>query len=70
MPTINIESNIKQIRESIERATQEICRLQGVLQTFEGFRNSGLENIELPNPPSQTSVDDIEELESVQEKPE
>ena len=70
MPTINIESNIKQIRESIERMTQEICRLQGVLQTFEGFQSSGLKNIELPNPPSETPVGDIEELESVQEKPE
>ena len=65
MPTVNVEENIKQISSSIEKMTQEIFRLQGMLQTFEGFKKGGLINIELPNDPTQT-----EELESIQEKPE
>ena len=65
MPTVNVEENIKQISSSIDKMTQEIFRLQGMLQTFEGFKKGGLINIELPNDPTQT-----EELESIQEKPE
>jgi len=47
--------------------TQEVFRLQGMLQTFEGFKKGGLKTIDLPNDPNQEPV---EELESVQEKPE
>jgi hypothetical protein len=65
MPTVNVEENIKQISSSIDKMTQEIFRLQGMLQTFEGFKKGGLINIELPNDPNQT-----EELESIQDKPE
>ena len=65
MPTVNVEENIKQISSGIDKMTQEIFRLQGMLQTFEGFKKGGLINIELPNDPTQT-----EELESVQDKPE
>ena len=65
MPTVNVEENIKQTHMQIERMTQELFRLQGVLQTFQGFKKGGLINIELPNDPTQT-----EELESIQEKPE
>ena len=65
MPTVNVQENIKQISSSIEKQTQEIFRLQGMLSAFEGFRQGGLINIELPNDPTQ-----MEELESVQEKPE
>ena len=65
MPTVNVEENIKQISSGIDKMTQEIFRLQGMLQTFEGFKKGGLINIELPNDPTQT-----EELESIQEKPE
>ena len=65
MPTVNVEENIKQTHMQIERMTQELFRLQGVLQTFQGFKKGGLINIELPNDPTQT-----EELESVQDKPE
>tara|TARA_B100000768_G_C10898909_1_gene216849 strand:+ start:273 stop:476 length:204 start_codon:yes stop_codon:yes gene_type:complete len=67
MPAVNVEENIKQISSNIEKMTQEIFRLQGMLQTFEGFRKGGLEVINLPNDPSQPP---IEELKSVQEKPE
>ena len=66
MPVVDIEENIKQTRIQIERLTQETYRLQGMLQTFEGFKKGGLKTIELPNDPTQ----EVEELESIQEKPE
>ena len=66
MPTVDVEENIKQIREKIERMTQDLFRMQGMLQTFEGFKQGGLKTIDLPNDPNQP----VEELESVQEKPE
>ncbi len=69
MPSINIEDNIKQIRTKIEQMSQEIFRMQGVLQTFEGFRKGGLETIDLPNDPNQPPTVE-EEIESIQEKPE
>jgi hypothetical protein len=68
MPLINIEENIKVIRQNLEKMTQEMFRMQGVLQTFEGFQKGGLTEIDLPNDPNQPPVE--EELESVQEKPE
>ena len=68
MPTVNVEENIKQIRQNIDKMTQELFRMQGMLQTFEGFKKGGLETIDLPNDPNQDTVE--EELESVQEKPE
>ncbi len=67
MPILSVEDNIKQMRNKIEQATQELFRMQGMLQTFEGFKKGGLETIDLPNDPNQEPV---EELESVQEKPE
>jgi len=67
MPTVDVEENIKQLRVNIERMTQEVFRLQGMLQTFEGFKKGGLKTIDLPNDPNQEPV---EELESVQENPE
>jgi hypothetical protein len=66
MPTINVEENIKKLRMNIEEMTQEVFRLQGVLQTFEGFKKGGLTEIDLPDDPNQN----VEELESIQEKPE
>ncbi len=68
MPILSVEDNIKQMRNKIEQATQELFRMQGMLQTFEGFKKGGLETIDLPNDPNQDTVE--EELESVQEKPE
>jgi hypothetical protein len=67
MPTVDVEENIKQLRVNIDKMTQEVFRLQGMLQTFEGFKKGGLKTIDLPNDPNQEPV---EELESVQEKPE
>ena len=68
MPILSVEDNIKQMRNKIEQMTQELFRMQGMLQTFEGFKKGGLETIDLPNDPNQDTVE--EELESVQEKPE
>jgi hypothetical protein len=71
MPTVNIEDNIHQLRSKIEKMTQEIFRMQGMLQTFEGFMKGGIETIDLPKDPSQSPVGEpFEELESTQEKPE
>jgi hypothetical protein len=66
MPVVDIEDNIKKLRMNIEQLTQEVFRLQGMLNTFEGFKKGGLKTIELPNDPTQ----EVDELESIQEKPE
>lgn len=66
MPVVDVDENIKKLRMNIEQLTQEVFRLQGMLQTFEGFKKGGLKTIELPNDPTQ----EVEELESIQEKPE
>ena len=63
MPIVDVEENIKKLRMNIEQLTQEVFRLQGMLQTFEGFKKGGLTQIELPQDPT-------EQLESFQEKPE
>ena len=70
MPTVDVEENIKKICENIERMTQEVFRLQGMLATFEGFKKGGLKQIEMPNDPNQPVEEPTEELESIQEKPE
>jgi hypothetical protein len=67
MPVVDIDENIKQTHMQIERMTQDLFRLQGVLQTFEGFKQGGLKTIDLPNDPTGQSIQD---LDSVQEKPE
>lgn len=48
---------------NIEKMTQEVFRMQGMLQTFEGFKKGGLKQIDLPQDPT-------EQVESIQEKPE
>jgi len=63
MPTVDVEENIKKLRMNIEQLTQEVFRLQGMLQTFEGFKKGGLTTIDLPQDPT-------EQEESTQEKPE
>lgn len=68
MPVVDIEENIKKIQMNIEQMTQEVFRLQGMLTTFMELKKGGLKTIDLPNDPSQSK--EIEELESVQEKPE
>jgi len=49
MPIIDVEENIKHLYIEIEKITQELFRLQGVLQTFEGFKKAGLKIIDIPN---------------------
>jgi hypothetical protein len=63
MPVVDVEENIKKLRMNIEQLTQEVFRLQGMLQTFEGFKKGGLTTIDLPQDPT-------EQDESTQEKPE
>jgi len=63
MPTVDVEENIKKLRMNIEQLTQEVFRLQGMLQTFEGFKKGGLTTIDLPQDPT-------EQDESTQENPE
>ena len=71
MPSVNIEENIQQLREKIEKSTQDLFRMQGMLDTFQGFKQGGLKTIDIPNDPNQEPVEEpVEELESVQEKPE
>jgi hypothetical protein len=65
MPVVDIDENINKIRMNIDKLTQEVFKLQGMLQTFEGFKQGGLKTIDLPNDPNQP----VEELESIQEKP-
>jgi|TARA_B100001758_G_scaffold166541_1_gene143803 hypothetical protein len=66
MPTLDVDENIKQVRANIENLTQEVYRLQGVLQTFMNLKKGGVNTIEIPNDPTQ----EVEELESIQENPE
>jgi hypothetical protein len=70
MPTVDVEENINKLRENIEKMTQEVFRLQGMLAAFEGFKKGGLKQIEMPNDPNQPTEEPTEELESIQEKPE
>jgi hypothetical protein len=67
MPTVDVEENIKKLRMNIEQATQEVFRLQGVLQTFEGFKKGGLTKIDLPGDPNQSVETPTEELGSIKE---
>jgi hypothetical protein len=71
MPVVNIDENIKKITENIEQMTQEVFRLQGMLQTFRDLKRGGLETLDLPRDPSQSN-DEPEKIEeeSTQEKPE
>ena len=70
MPIVDVEENIKKLRENIEKMTQEVFRLQGMLATFEGFKKGGLTTIDMPNDPNQPTEEPTKELESTQEKPE
>mgnify|MGYP000400970486 CR=1 FL=1 len=70
MPVVYIRENIIQINNQIQGMREELLRLEGVLRTFEGFEKTGLTEIELPNDPNQPVEAPVEELESIQEKPE
>jgi len=48
MPKLNVEENIKKIQEAIETTYQELHRLQGSLRVFLGFKENGLEEIDIP----------------------
>ena len=41
MPTLDIDENIKRLEQTIEQMTQEVFRLQGVLNTFMNFKKGG-----------------------------
>jgi len=68
MPTLDINDNIKRLEETIEQMTQEVFRLQGMLQTFSNLKKGGVNTIELPVDPTQ-GLENIEE-ESTHDKPE
>ena len=68
MPTLDIDENIKRLEATIEQMTQEVFRLQGMLQTFSNLKKGGGNTIELPVDPTQ-GLEKIEE-ESTQDKPE
>jgi hypothetical protein len=71
MPVVNIDENIKKITQNIEQMTQEVFRLQGMLQTFTDLKRGGLETLDLPRDPSQSTDEPKKvEEESTQEKPE
>ena len=52
MPIVDVEENIMRLEKNIEQMTQEVFRLQGMLQTFRGFQKGGLKTIDLPNDPN------------------
>jgi hypothetical protein len=68
MPVIDVEENIVNLHMEIDKMSQELYRLQGMLKTFNQFKMGGLKTITLPKDPTQASEDD--ELTSIQEKPE
>jgi hypothetical protein len=53
MPTVHIEENIQKLRMNIDKMTQEIFRLQGMIQIFEDFKKNGLTIINLPEKPDE-----------------
>ena len=57
MPIINVESNIEKLANELEKLHQEIYRLQGSLRVFMGFKEAGLEEIDVPEKTEERSVD-------------
>lgn len=69
MPILNVEENIKKMTEAIHSMTQEILRVEGALRVFQGFKEGGLEEVEIPNvPEGATPVD--ESTPTIPEEPE
>ena len=62
MPTVDVEQNIMQLRDTIEKMTQELFRLQGSLRVFMDFKNSGLKVVELPHEPKKEGEPQAEEV--------
>lgn len=48
MPKLSVEENIKKLQETIEITYQELHRLQGSLRVFLGFKENGIEEIDVP----------------------
>ena len=48
MPTLNVDENIQKITEAINQMSQEILRLEGSLRVFRGFKDAGLNEVEVP----------------------
>tara|TARA_B100001758_G_scaffold199076_1_gene177437 strand:- start:522 stop:758 length:237 start_codon:yes stop_codon:yes gene_type:complete len=58
MPILNVDENIKKMTEAINGMTQEVLRLEGALRVFQGFKEGGLEEVDIPNvPEGATPVD-------------
>ena len=55
MPGLNVEENIEKISNDLEKLHQEIYRLQGSLRVFLGFKEAGLEEIDVPEKESESS---------------
>ena len=70
MPIIDVEENIKTMRNRLMEMQSELFKLEGGLKVFEGFKEAGLTKINLPKTPKTPNQPPIEELESIQEKPE
>ena len=49
MAVLNVEANIEKITNELEKLHQEIYRLQGSLRVFLGFKEVGLEEIDVPD---------------------
>jgi hypothetical protein len=56
MQKLNVEENIKKIQEAIEATYQELHRLQGSLRVFTGFKEAGLEEIDIPEKKEEEKV--------------
>jgi prefoldin subunit 5 len=68
MPVVDIEENIKEIRASLAKLSQEMAQLQGALRIFEDFKRGGLKTVDLP---LDLNTDHItSDFVSIQEKPE
>ena len=48
MRTVKVDDKIKELLEIIERATQEVFRLQGRLQAFEDMKQNGVTELQVP----------------------
>ena len=48
MPTVNVEENITQLRSTIEKMTQEVFRLQGMLPPLRDSRRVVLRQLTSP----------------------
>jgi len=57
MPVLNVEQNIEKLTNELEKLHQEIYRLQGSLRVFLGFKEAGLEEIDVPEKTEERSVD-------------